>query len=618
MTIISRTTLLLIGGVILTFLARAQSDVMTTPDAGSHYYIRQSNGLEGLLTPDPKAVNIHISYYVKIGPVYEGDSVSGISDIVQGIMADKIKLHLQNAHNKINNQNATFSSTTTTEQTVFELTSGTANYAACLKLLCDSLNFSNIHEGELQARISQVRKEIEANKNNYLVVFNSKLIHAMYRRDASRQLIMDDTSKLANMDISRVRQFYKRYYVPENIIINITGNFDPLTMQDTLSAIFKEVHRGKFDPQQVTKVVDFKPMVYNIRFTVNSPVLKPELYLYWQFPGTRSNPLSSYYAFLLTTMLNDPNNYIQILLHKMGCQKFVANYIADNFSGMLKIEADPANDNFYQTYNFLLTELQRLDQSFLNQTNMDFAKVAFSERYDQIKKSNEYPTLVTKYWIFNNETYFPSLRDSVYNCTVDKMRKFIIEYINQSPHVIGLMINQRDRDALKIDSAFVDFNDSIDDFTFTYRRNITDLEGTENLYKLNRLVQWLQGNPDLVIQVNGFADTKEFNHFRDDSIRAFIDSVPTFERVRRQIIPTKSFRPEMLRALKIVKYLYEQGIDATRLKGTSMPFTSKTREDELNNMKCTISIDKVKKAPSVYEYHYGMPKPVDRHQLNGN
>src|SRR5439155_1988934 len=103
--------------------------------------------------------------------------------------------------------------------------------------------------------------------------------------------------------------FYQKYYVPNNVIINATGNFEPLAFQTAMADIFKVVHKGKFDPQIISKVVDFKPMVYNVRYTINSPVQRPELYLCWQFPGTRSNVQSSYFGFLLATMLNDPNNY---------------------------------------------------------------------------------------------------------------------------------------------------------------------------------------------------------------------------------------------------------------------------------------------------------------------
>ena len=64
----------------------------------------------------------------------------------------------------------------------------------------------------------------------------------------------------------------------------------------------------------------------------------------------------------------------------------------------------------------------------------------------------------------------------------------------------------------------------------------------------------------------------------------------------------------MMRAMKIIKYLYDHGIAMERLKGTSMPFSSKTDEEAIENMKVTLTIDKLRKAVSLYEYHYGKGK----------
>ena len=45
-----------------------------------------------------------------------------------------------------------------------------------------------------------------------------------------------------------------------------------------------------------------------------------------------------------------------------------------------------------------------------------------------------------------------------------------------------------------------------------------------------------------------------------------------------------------------------------------MPFSSKNKEEELANMKCTLTIEKIRKSPSVYEYHYGKKKENEQHE----
>ncbi len=123
-------------------------------------------------------------------------------------------------------------------------------------------------------------------------------------------------------------------------------------------------------------------------------------------------------------------------------------------------------------------------------------------------------------------------------------------------------------------------------------------------------MQWLKTNPDISVQVNGMSDEHEFNKATDDdSILQFIDSMPTFQKVTSEIIKKKkTIRPEMARAVKIVKYLYQHGIPADRLSGTAMNFKSSTKQEAADNMRCTLTLNKIHTSPSLYEYHYGKKK----------
>jgi hypothetical protein len=85
--------------------------------------------------------------------------------------------------------------------------------------------------------------------------------------------------------------------------------------------------------------------------------------------------------------------------------------------------------------------------------------------------------------------------------------------------------------------------------------------------------------------------------------------MPSFSRVTSEIIKKKrTIRPELARAAKIVRYLYDHGISAERLDGTAMMYKSENKQDAADNMKCTLTLNKLRKSPSLYEYHYGKKK----------
>ncbi len=573
------------------------------------------NGMNVLAQVNSNYNNVEVILYVKTGPVYENDSFSGISYITQSLLAEKLATYLRKGKPGLSFQNTSLSSYITTELSIFQLTTSPVSYPQALQLLHDSVLATQIYESDLKQTLETVRKEISDGKSNYKSIYETKMLTKLFRKDAGRQILVGDTSGLyKRIDIDQVKRYYTRYYVPNNCIINGYGNFNLFQFQDRVTATFKDLVKSKFDPETIVKIIDFKGMVYSTQYTVNAPVEQPQIEIIWQFPGTRSNVKSSYHAFLLSAMLNDPNNYIQVKARKLGCRKLTATYDARNFSGIFKISMLPDKNRLYETYQMVLKEMQRIDETLVNESMMKVGMLNFQKEYNNIKASKDYIQWLTKYYVYNDETYFPALKDSVFLLGERRMRKFVIEYIKQSPHITALMINESDRVILKIDSLMPELDIDVNNYIFTYRPNIADLEGPENLHKLNNLLQWLTINPDMVVQVNGFADKGEFGKAKDDSIKLFIDSIPTFKKVREEWIKTGSIRIEMMRAMKIIKYLSDHGIEMERLKGTSMPFSSKNKEEELANMKCTLTIEKIRKSPSVYEYHYGKKKENEQHE----
>lgn len=570
------------------------------------YQSKLLNGMNVVSSANPDATLVEIGCYIKMGAVYENDSVSGISYIVQNILADKMANYLRQGKTDISFQNTSLKAYTTTEQSVFQLTCNPSNYAACLQLLRDSIFSSTISQNELKDKIETVRKEIAEGKINYQNKFSVQLLQRLFRKDVNRQLITGDTSaSFAFIDLPHIDKFLGKYYVPNNAIVNGWGSFDIDKFQTATVKYFGTLRKSEFDPESITKIIDFKPMLYSTQFTVTAPVEQPHFEICWQFPGVRSNVKSSYYAFLLSAMLNDPNNFIQVKARKLGCKKFVAVYDANNFSGIFKVVLEAEKNNAFPIYHFVLKEIQRIDETLINETMMKAGMLRFKKEYNTIKNSKDFMQWLTKYWVYDDASYFPTLEDSVFQLGERRMRKFAIEYIKQSAQVTGLMINETDRAEIKADSILPDLDPSVNDYVFYYRNNITDLEGADNLQKQSNLLNWLLLNPDLMVQVNGCSDKGEFGKAKDDSIRVFIDSIPTFAKVKQDLIKTGSLRPEMMRAMKIIKYLYDHGIAMDRLKGTSMPFSSKNDKEAAENMKCTITLDKLRKSPSVFEYHYG-------------
>lgn len=575
---------------------------------GNLLYVKLANGMNAVLMPIPSASNTEVSLYIKTGSIYEIDSLSGISNLVQNILANKIARFLRFNRNSADFQNTQFTAFTNTERTIFKLTTGSNNLGHYFNLLRDSVFNATITESELMNAKKLVEDEIELAAMDNRKVFETRLTQSIYRQDYGKMDVNGNAKDFGNISLPILRFYFHKYYVPNNTVLTATGNFSYGIMQQELESAFKGMVKAEFDPETITKIVDFKPMVYTTQFITEDSIDNPEFHICWQFTGTASNEKASRCAYLLTAMLNDKYNFIQVKAAKMNCHKLLAQYEANNFSGVLRVIVQPDRNQWFETYAFVVNELTRLEKTLVNESMLIAGKVQFKKEYEALKNNKEFPQWIVKFWADNDDSYFAELQDSMMGISESEVKSFVSFYMNQNPHVTGLLISQQDRKDLNVDSVFTELNDSVKNYVFSYRQNITDLETKDDSIKLRNLLQWLRINPDVNIQINGFSDEGEFNKVYDDSVMRFIDSLPTFQRTMPEAIKKGYLRPEMMRTMKLVKYFYEQGIAPERLSGTAMKFSSSTKQEAIDNAKCTISLNKLRKTPSVYEFHYGRKK----------
>lgn len=576
----------------------------TTPTDSFVYITKLTNGMNFLMAPRHNDNKVEISYHIKVGTVYENDTVNGISYITQGLLAEKIAAYLRNDQNPISFNNTAFRYFVTPDFTIFQLSTPPSNYTDALRLLRDSVHEAVFEEQNIIRKKEQVKKQVSEVEKSYRDLYSHRLRRYVYRDDAPRQIMTGDTADYQNIHQDNLTDFYAKYYGSNNVIVNAVGNFNLSAFQDTAKAIFRRVRKTEFDPEQISKVFDFKSMIFNSRFTITAPEgTEPEIKMSWAFPGTRSNVFSSHCGFLLTTLINDENNFIQVKARRMGCKMLRAEYDANIFSSIFTVTIKPGKENFFEVYEFVKTELKRMDQTLMNESMMAAAKANFKVWFQRLRLSPVYPSQITRFWVYNNERYLPTLSDSVMNISTSRMNRFLLEYINQSATATALIISESDKVALNTDSVFVDFDDSVRETYFAYKANQTDVEGPENLSKYNRLLQWLRENPDVTVQINGRADNKEINMVKDEGILAFIDSISTFKKAKGVFLVGSMTRTEMLRALKVARMLYLDGIAPERIKGSSMAVRSKTKEEEAANRRCTFTLDKQRYNNTLRDYY---------------
>lgn len=102
------------------------------------------------------------------------------------------------------------------------------------------------------------------------------------------QTVLGTQEQLKNPSITNVKNYHKQWYVPNNMAICVSGDFDPDNMVDIISKYF-----GHLKPNPSLPVLDIKPE-QPIAAPIEREVFGPEaerIYLAWRVPGAGSDDI---------------------------------------------------------------------------------------------------------------------------------------------------------------------------------------------------------------------------------------------------------------------------------------------------------------------------------------
>ncbi|MDR3226073.1 MAG: insulinase family protein [Prevotellaceae bacterium] len=198
------------------------------------------------------------------------------------------------------------------------------------------------------------------------------------------QTVLGTQEQLKNPSIINIKNFYKEWYVSNNMAICLSGDFDP---DETINIIKK--YFGEFKPNDNLPKLEFKPEV-----PITTPVVKEaigveaeRIALAWRLNGANSDDadLANITASIL---YNGQAGLIDINL--MQQQKVLQAYAYENMLsdyGMLLMQATPKEgQTLDETKNLLLAEVAKLRAGDFDETllkaSIDNYKLQIMQYFD--------------------------------------------------------------------------------------------------------------------------------------------------------------------------------------------------------------------------------------------
>src|SRR5713226_8514937 len=210
------------------YMLKEYSMTESTANNGTVFHThRLSNGLQIVAQPMPDFESVAVSYYVRTGSRDEPDSsIAGVSHFLEHMVFKGTQtLEWQDITLEFNKIGAELNAFTSQEATVYYARVLGENLERALELLSDMM-YPRLAESDFDMEKEVIVNEIARSEDQPYNLAFRRMMQVYFEGHPLGHDVLGSRESIRNMRIEQMRDYWKRRYAANNLILAIAGNFD--------------------------------------------------------------------------------------------------------------------------------------------------------------------------------------------------------------------------------------------------------------------------------------------------------------------------------------------------------------------------------------------------------
>jgi zinc protease len=262
------------------------------------------NGLKILLKEIHTAPLISHWLWYRVGSKDEPSGKTGISHWVEHMQFKGTPQFPASVLDKaIAREGGTWNAFTFLDWTTYYETMPAAKIDLALRLEADRMVNSAFDPAEVESERTVILSEREGHENEPLFLLGEAVQAACFRVHPYHHEVIGDTADLHSISAGNLRQHYQTYYVPNNAVLALAGDFDTDEMLARLSELYAPIPAGP-PPPRLNRPEP--PRRGETRLDVNGP--GETTYLQAAYPALPGAHPDFYALAVLDSLLAGPSN----------------------------------------------------------------------------------------------------------------------------------------------------------------------------------------------------------------------------------------------------------------------------------------------------------------------
>lgn len=202
------------------------------------------NGVRVLLFPDPSKPQVTVNMTVFVGSRHEGYGEAGMAHLLEHMLF-KGTPSFPNIPKSLKEYGADFNGTTWLDRTNYyeTLPASPENLEFALRLEADRLVNSFVKKEDLASEMTVVRNEFERGENSPSNILDQRMMAIAYEWHNYGKSTIGNRADIERVPIENLRNFYRKYYQPDNVMVIVAGQFDPEHALKIISETFGAIPR---------------------------------------------------------------------------------------------------------------------------------------------------------------------------------------------------------------------------------------------------------------------------------------------------------------------------------------------------------------------------------------
>ncbi len=350
---------------------------------------------------------------------------------------------------------AVFNATTQEERVNYYMTLPRDSVGGAIELMAAALRTPKFLREELESERQVVLGEYDRNESSPGFAFQNDLHKLLYPGQFGRKNIIGERSVLQTVTPEQLRAIQKKYYIPNNSVLIVTGDVKPAEIFTLAEAAFGDWKPGP-DPFKTDPIPPIPALTGNDAIITEESVNAVTVYVMWQGPSVRKDRAATFAADVFSDAINQSVSTFQKRLVDTGLFSAVGfNYYTLDQVGPISVQGQTTPDKLKAALAALDKELTQLaDPGYLTNDAVESTKAerAVSTAFG-MDRASDFAHTLGFWWSVADLEYYMGYIDTMAKMTAQDLQAYAKKYIIGKPRITGVLIHPEARKALGLTKA---------------------------------------------------------------------------------------------------------------------------------------------------------------------